>query len=56
MDGVLKANALEPLKVDLGGGGEHIYIYVYTLLKCGNADTHLSLSLSFEQVKLLERA
>ena len=30
MDRVLKANALEPLKVDLGGGGEHIYIYIYT--------------------------
>ena len=28
MDGVLKANALERLKVDLGGG-EHIYIYMY---------------------------
>ena len=29
MDGVLKANALEPLKVDLGGGwGASIYIYI----------------------------
>ena len=29
MNGALKANALEPLKVDLGGGDEHIYIYIW---------------------------
>ena len=34
MDGVLKANALEPLKVDLGGG-EHIYIYIFTTVPDG---------------------
>ena len=32
MDGVLKANALEPLKVDLGGGRAYIYIYIYIFI------------------------
>ena len=30
MDGVLKANALEPLKVDLGGGAEQTYMFIWT--------------------------
>ena len=45
MDGVLKANALEPLKVDLGGGGRayiyiHTYVHIYVYIDIGAISVH----------------